>query len=886
MNTALALLFGSFSLWWVNPYGDKPYLPDSPPAGGIVTNQLACSAARGEIETISFSVKPERDMSKVNFEPSDLTGPGGAVIPASCADFALVKVWYRAGGRWRTSWAGNQGNPELINDLVLHDDGIIKVVESDDPAKRTVLLRIDYPEGPAYVDMRKHGGTGKKFNHSLHPVRDAEKFVPFDLRKDRFQQYWFTWKVPLDANPGLYKGTLAVSEDGRKLGDIPVEVEVYPFALPAARTHYDTSQPYISAWMGLPSLAGELAGCKQLDIAEKKVRAVYKSCAEHNANCPSGPGVFKDATTEDLAVRSLIMMRQEGMSCRLLINGPAFDGDWISWGDGAHFETPEQNPKRYAEAKARFEAMLRVQREVLDKYLGHHNCYFSSGDEVGTWFNRKSYGFWGLLHKYGFQAWTDYGVDKDISWSVGMNDVPAAARHKSAWNWHKGSAKTVTYAGPFTGPSCPDIWRRTKGLRYYYADFDGLHEYCFYTGDNPWNDFAYRGPYSQFQIIYLTYDGLIATLAWEGVREGLDDVRYLSLLRLRGEAALKSPDPAVQALGRRHLVWMDAQDPESIIDLIAFRREVARRAAELVAAVGEQPPDVPPKPAPELPPCTYGEVVPGDADKAALAKEYARNNRYDLAIPMWEKVRSDLSEKPARRFEAAIEEARLQSAILRRDDAVRTVDETIKMADLSNPQRVKLLLQRARSMMSPLVFEEEFTLPQLDAAAAVVADALGRPGATARERFDASMSMADAYLAGYHPTQAVAFVNARLDDLKLGGGDKCAFFLRLARAYTQMEAWDDAAKMYRIAHTLAPVNGRYDLQAEGRVAEKRGDWRTAVMCYSDEALTYSDEEKSQKASCVRRLSAVMKKLSATKPVREVKSIDDLDEAQLIIDLDE
>ena len=38
MNTA-ALLFGAaFSLWWVDPYGDKPYLPDSPPDGGVVTN--------------------------------------------------------------------------------------------------------------------------------------------------------------------------------------------------------------------------------------------------------------------------------------------------------------------------------------------------------------------------------------------------------------------------------------------------------------------------------------------------------------------------------------------------------------------------------------------------------------------------------------------------------------------------------------------------------------------------------------------------------------------------------------------------------------------------------------------------------------------------------
>ena len=35
--TALALLFGAFTLWSVDPYGDKPYLPDAPPHQGIVT---------------------------------------------------------------------------------------------------------------------------------------------------------------------------------------------------------------------------------------------------------------------------------------------------------------------------------------------------------------------------------------------------------------------------------------------------------------------------------------------------------------------------------------------------------------------------------------------------------------------------------------------------------------------------------------------------------------------------------------------------------------------------------------------------------------------------------------------------------------------------------
>ena len=103
----LLILASAFSLWWVDPYGDTPYLPDAEPKGGVVTNVLSLAAAKGEYETVSFSVRPARDMKKVDFVPSDLTGPGGAKISAREADFALVKVWYRAGGRWRIRRRGS-----------------------------------------------------------------------------------------------------------------------------------------------------------------------------------------------------------------------------------------------------------------------------------------------------------------------------------------------------------------------------------------------------------------------------------------------------------------------------------------------------------------------------------------------------------------------------------------------------------------------------------------------------------------------------------------------------------------------------------------------------------------------------------------------------------
>ena len=877
MNTALLLLGAAFSLWWVDPYGDKPYLPDAEPAGGVVTNLLSCAAARGEIESLSFSVCPTRDLKKVDFVPSDLTGPGGATIPASAADFALVKCWYRADGRWRTSWAGNTGKPTLVNDLILHDDGLVRVVESDDVAERTVLVRIDYPEGPVYVDMRKHGGPGENFNHGLHPIRDAKRFVPFDLKKDRFQQYWLTWRVPKTAKPGVYRGRLTVSEAGAKLTEIPLELEVYPFELPLARTHYDTSRPFISAWMGTPSLAGELARGKDLASAERRVRAVYRSLAEHNAHCPSGPGEFKACSTDDLAVRSLIMMRQEGMAVRALINGPAFDWGY-SVGDGP------KDANALTQATNRYDRLVRLQAEVYDRFLGHRNCYFSSMDECGTWFNRRSYPFWGILHRHGFEAWTDYGNERDIGWSVGMNDVPAGARHQTAWAWHKAGAKAVTYAGPFTGPLCPDIWRRTKGLRYYYADFDGHHEYCFYCGDNPWNDFSFRGSYSQFVIVYPTYDGLIASLAWEGVREGLDDIRYLSLLKLRAEAAVRSADASVRALGLRHLIWMESQDPEAVIDLFAFRREVARRAAELIAKVGPEPTERLPLPPPELPPLsTELKPLASADDPMAEAAALVKANRYDRAVPLLDGVRRDAEADVGVRVKAATTEVRLLSELLQRDRAVAVIDDLLRLPNLKGAQRAKLMLLRVQTMMTNRIFCEEYTAEQLDRAAALIAEALQRSGAGEDARYGAVEKIVDAYLAAGEAQKAIAFAEQRLDDMKLGKRNRCQLYLRQARGATQLKDWDRAAQFYRIAHLTDFCSDRNTLKAEGWVAEQRKDWRTAESCYSQESKMYSDEEKSLKNACIGRLKRVMAKLRESE--RKVDVFFD-DDARIDIDLDE
>ena len=843
MTGAPLVLAASLRLLWVDPYGETPYLPDADPAGGIETNVLSCAAAKGEIESLSFVVQPDADLKAVDFRLSDLKGPGGSAIPASAADFAQVKVWYRAGGRWWNSWCGDMSKPEPINELILHDDALVKV----DEATKTNFLRADYPSGSVYLNLRERG-RDSHFETSLHPVRDAKSFVPFDLPKGRRQQYWLTWKVPEDAAPGLYRGTIEVRSAGAALKSIPMELEVYPFSLPYARTHYDTSKEYASYWMGVPSLGGLVAGSKDLKAAEEKFRAIARSLVEHNVTNPNGPGDFADDTTDDLAVRSLIILRQEGMACRELISGRAYSPKWVFRAAGSALPTPESDPELFARCLEEYADYLRLQVSVLDRYLGHHNCLFQSMDECGTASNRRCYPFWKMIREAGCGTWTDSGRVMDIGWNVTANDVPACCSPIEAWRWHRAGAKAYTYAGPFTGPVCPDTWRRTKGLRYYYADFDGLHEYEFFSDRyNRWNDFIHHDAYCQFGIVYLTYDGLIPTVSWEAVREALDDVRYLSLLRMRAEAALASGDPEVRALGKREIKWMDSVDPDRVFDLFAFRREVAGHIKALVAVVGPQPADpAPVRPAPELPRCTFGE---GGTPSTATALAYAKANRYDLAVPVYAALASDPKAAPKARVSAAVAQARLLSETLRRSEAVSVLEKGLEISGLTPQLRSQLVMAKARALLADEVFEERQTMERLKEVEACVLPLLKRKDLEGPERFAAAFDVLSAYEnAGFHE-EAIRFAAERTAAGGFIKKDVAEMELVVAEAHIALGEWAKALKAFDRAHKGLGKSGNWKRRVYERevvAAEKCEDWARATRLWDELSRCYDKVEETAK----------------------------------------
>jgi len=100
-----------------------------------------------------------------------------------------------------------------------------------------------------------------------------------------------------------------------------------------------------------------------------------------------------------------------------------------------------------------------------------------------------------------------------------------------------------------------------------------------WPGGYIWNDFDH--PKSRKHCyVYPTANGVIDTNAWEGFREGLDDIRYATTLRLAIEKGKSSRKSQVQNKARSAEKWLDEVDVESR-DLNTVRLKMIDHILEL-----------------------------------------------------------------------------------------------------------------------------------------------------------------------------------------------------------------------------------------------------------------------------------------------------------------
>ena len=802
------LILSALALYAVDPYADAPHLPDALPADARETDVLETFAAQGEIESASWLVRSDAAVGRLDCRLGPLKGPDGAEIPAAALDLKVVKVWFQPDGFWTTSWAGNIRKPVAIPALLLHDDALVRV----DWEKKVNFLRIDYADGPVWCRMSGPDLTDP-LNHSVHPIRDAKAYVPCALEAGRLKQFWLTVKTPADAKPGAYAGEVTLVADGGERRALKLRHVVHPFALPRARTHYDSSRPYVCTAWGAVTVRDYFGQCHDLAHAERKSLAAYRALAEHNLCDADGPGAVAAESPDDLGYRTLYVMRQAGLPLESFRSGPTESG-----GDASYVPRMTSLYARYASPGCR--------------------AHYVGIDEASPDACRAQYGVWSAVQAAGGfveSAMADAGV---CGWALDRCHTPALVSHSHARAWHRLGAQVTTYASPFAGPECPSIWRRTKGLRFYYCDFDGVTEYClYYHARNRWNEFIPSPDgYRSFGLVYPAYEELIGTVAFEALREGMDDVRYLSLLKLRAEAALRSADPQTVLLGKRHLAWMDSRDPERVGPLDAFRLELARRICELVAVVGPEPAPPALRPMPPPGPTSLDRLA---ADESVPADERAAKceagGRHELAIPLYARVRGDSGRTAVDRLKAFRREVPLRLGRLDRAGALAAADALLADGEIPPEDRAALELERMEIALTQVKFRERFASAQI-ADAERTLERLKRRGVESARRFSLTWKLAKIVLDSDDPSAALKYDESYCAENGFAGGQCGRLLYCRAEACRRIGGMEREA--YRALKRAADLGGA-DLGGETRnlggevgvLAERFGEYETAQKYY-------------------------------------------------------
>lgn len=538
-------------------------LPYDLPSYGQLSNQIQVIAAKGEFEPASFVVVPFAPVNKFELKISDLKS-GSNTIPSSAVDAKMVKRWIRSGGAWLT-YHGDKRQRVLVPDLLLNDENLIRV----DETRATNELRLSYPDGDVYRDVSRYSKTNDPtFNTYKEPVRDAKTLQPVKLSEaGKNQQFWLTFHPSADAVPGIYKGTVKMFADGKDAGELNITLKVLPFELPVAKTNYDPSREFFCN-ITYHDGPNEAVTLKELE-----------NLRDHNMRYPG----MNDLRGGEAAFAKQFELRKKvGLPIRPLMVGHAGDQEWR--------KTPytERTIEVYNNAREKFAQKNKPLLDAVKKYAGHDDVYFYGNDEAGGWVGldvqqrpgwEKIQELGGKLRAAGWK--TNFLFMGDIQ---DMHSITTIDR-ENADLWHSVNGIILNYADPFAGSENPQWFRRKNGMLMYKANYDGSMLLAYLNRRVPWNDLAEDpggdGNYRNFCMVYPAIDGVIDTMAYEGLREAYDDIRYVTLMKEQATKAMNSDALELKREGKRQLAWFARIDGTKY-DLDALRLQVIDRILTLM----------------------------------------------------------------------------------------------------------------------------------------------------------------------------------------------------------------------------------------------------------------------------------------------------------------
>lgn len=389
-----------------------------------------------------------------------------------------------------------------------------------------------------------------------------EDYSILPVKAKRSQTYWFTIKAPEDVPAKTFTAAITIRPDRGESKTIPLSIKVLPFKLESPKDRF-----WIM-WMsdfGYDKMSDALFARQLADIKGHGVESIIlypPGLGDCSFRDDGRGGVIYDSPQLD---RLLKTWKSAGMTGPLLLN----------WG-GVHEELVAKDLMGLKGAmtekwmlsssiRSLFEKKMKDSFIAMDRFIKNHGVedwYYMGMDEPGVHRQRIPRCLLELncAAAAGVKTWIDIDdehgdlVACDLKsspvacWSGAPATAEAADKRKSIGrgNWWYG---TGVYDGQ-EGGLMPN--RYYSGIIFYKSGATGQMSWSYQrigvTGD-PFDDFDGNG-YPEPKDAYIAYpsrdgEGVIPTLQWEGVREGINDYKYI--YTLEKAIARKKEDPATRA---------------------------------------------------------------------------------------------------------------------------------------------------------------------------------------------------------------------------------------------------------------------------------------------------------------------------------------------------
>ncbi len=554
------------TVYVVPPITDVKILPTTSISSSYISNQISIAACPGEYEPASFVIRADEDIASLEVEATELTGPSGS-IPSSNVDIRVVKCWYQAGVEiWDPDW--NKDLKVFTPELLLKDDTLVKVEGGENYVKETIGVYKWISE----LQYRPEYSTPKPGDELS--IEDALTLQPVNISAGTNKQFWVTVKVPDNAVAGNYTGKINLTAPGISQ-ELQLELEVLPIEL--APPLLDYSLYYFAKLVdSTPYLFSDAGRTEQQMIAE------HKNMLEHGVPNPIERGWQASAWPDIYSkITSILAFRQTlGMSNNPFYFYAAFvDLKTADWGF----------------LKEKTQELM----DVVAPY-GVTDFYWYGVDETPDPDAMRD----GIaaLHEVGAKVYcaiskTNAARVPDILDLVIAGGAPDSSL---AATYHNYGNKIFCYANPQVGQEKPLTYRRNHGLLVWQGNYDGSMQFAYqWSAGNPWNDFD-SAKWRDHNFVYPTINGVIDTIQWEGFREGVDDVRYLTtLLNVIEEVKAQGKDTseAENYLANLKTSDLDTKDldvvrSEMIVHILSLQEEVPLAEFSATPTTGNEPLDV------------------------------------------------------------------------------------------------------------------------------------------------------------------------------------------------------------------------------------------------------------------------------------------------------